>query len=227
MNIAGKLYLLLYDTDIDFIILTEGSKTTRYGFDFSRNITSNFEIHGEFAYINNFTKRTVNSEGQVSEEKYDAKSYLLGIRYLTETDTTFIVEYYHNGTGYSAGEVEDFISFVDKAFETFTATGNDSLLQRASNLTEGNYGRRNPMRDYLYFRISQKEPLDILYFTPAVTWIYNMNDTSFSLSPELLYTGITNLDLRLKASLLSGPENSEYEEKQNDYRAELRVRYYF
>lgn len=83
------------------------------------------------------------------------------------------------------------------------------------------------MRDYLYVRISQKEPFDILYFTPSVTGILNLNDKSFSLSPELLYTGITNLELRLKTALLSGQGNSEYGEKQNDYRAELRVRYYF
>lgn len=50
LNFAGKIYFLLYDTDIDLIFLTGGSKSTRYGIDFSRNITTNFEIHGEFAF---------------------------------------------------------------------------------------------------------------------------------------------------------------------------------
>ena len=83
------------------------------------------------------------------------------------------------------------------------------------------------MTDYLYLRISQKEPWDILYFTPAVTWIFNADDRSFSISPELLYTGITNLELRLKGTFLVGDDFSEFGEKQNDYRVELRVRYYF
>jgi hypothetical protein len=48
-NFASKLYLLLYDTDVDFMVLTGQSRTTRYGFDFSRNLTNNLEIHGEFA----------------------------------------------------------------------------------------------------------------------------------------------------------------------------------
>lgn len=74
---------------------------------------------------------------------------------------------------------------------------------------------------------SQKEPFDILYFTPPITGIYNINDKSFSLSPELLYTGITNLELRLKAAFITGERLSEYGEKQNDYRVELRARYYF
>ena len=123
--------------------------------------------------------------------------------------------------------MEDYFSFINQAHETFSASGNDSLLQEALSLTEGNYGSMNPMRDYLYARVSQKEPFDILYFTPSVTGIFNINDRSFSISPEIMYTGITNLELRLKTSFLSGQRNSEYGEKQNDYRVELRVRYYF
>jgi len=227
LNFAGKLYLLLYDTDIDFIILTGGSKTTRYGFDFSRNITSNLEVHGEFAFINDFEKKYINSSGDLFNTEFDAKSYILGTRYLTEQDTTYIIEYYHNGTGFTEDEMKDYFAFINQAYETFTATGNNSQLQKALNLTEGNYGRMNPMRDYLYVRISQKEPFDILYFTPSITGIFNINDESFSLSPEFLYTGITNLELRFKTTFLSGQSDSEYGEKQNDYRAEFRGRYYF
>ena len=227
MNFAGKLYLLLYDTDIDFIVLAGGSKTTRFGFDFSRNITSNFEIHGEFAFIDNFEKKYINSAGNAFVNEYDAKSYLLGIRYLTEEDTTFIIEYYHNDTGFTEDEMEDYFSFINAAYETYAASGNDSQLKRALSLTDDNYGKVNPMKDYLYARVSQKEPFDILYFTPSITGIVNINDKSFSISPEIMYTGITNLELRLKTSFLSGQRNSEYGEKQNDYRVELRVRYYF
>jgi hypothetical protein len=83
------------------------------------------------------------------------------------------------------------------------------------------------MRDYLYLRISQKEPFDILYFTPALTTILNLDDRSFSISPELLYTGITNLELRLRGTALVGDRFSAFGEKPNDARLELRVRYYF
>lgn len=227
LNFAMKIYLLLYDTDIDLIFLTGGSKTTRYGIDFSRNITTNFEIHGEFAFINNFKKRFIDRNGEGFEKVYDAKSYLIGLRYLTALDTTYIFEYYRNGTGFTTNEMRDYFSFIDKAYDSYISSGSDTLLKKAMNLTEGNYGRINPMRDYLYLRISQKEPFDILYFTPSITWIFNVNDKSFSLSPELLYTGITNLELRLKAALITGERLSEYGEKQNDYRIEFRARYYF
>jgi hypothetical protein len=123
--------------------------------------------------------------------------------------------------------MEDFFSFVDKGYDAFLVTGNDALLSRALVLGQGRYAAINPMKSYLYLRASQKEPFDILYFTPALTWIFNVDDQSFSLSPELVYTGITNLELRLKGVVLGGGHFTDFGEKQNDYRIELRARYYF
>ena len=107
-------------------------------------------------------------------------------------------------------------------------TGNDGPIQRAANFSQGLAGRFTPMQDYLSVRVSRdRASADILYFTPAVTGIYNLDDQSFSVSPELVYTGLTNLELRLKGTFLSGAQLSEFGEKQNDYRIEFRVRYFF
>ena len=227
VNIAVKLYLLLYDTDIDFMALTGGSKSTRYGFDFSRNIATNFEVHGEFAWINDFTQSSIAVDGSVHQAVYDATSWLLGLRYLTEQDTTYIVEYYRNGTGLTEQETRDYFIFVNNAYDSYLSTGNDALLQKASSVTEKSYGKPNAGQQYLYLRVSQKDPFDILYWTPALTAIINVEDKSYSLSPEILYAGITNLELRLKAMILAGDRLSEFGEKPYDYRVELRARYYF
>jgi hypothetical protein len=227
LNFAGKLYLLLYDTDIDFTILAGGSKTTRYGVDFSRNITTNFELHGEFAFINDNKKIWIDSDGNTFEKETDAKSHLVGIRYLTEKETTYILEYYGNGTGFTSSEMKDYFAFINEGYDLYVSSGNDASLKKAAKSTAGNYGRPNAMREYFYFRASQKEPFDILYFTPSITGILNINDKSFSLSPEFLYSGMTNVEFRLKASFISGERFSDYGEKQNDYRVEFRARYYF
>jgi len=227
LNFAGKMYFLLYDTDIDFMFLTGQSKTNRYGMDFSRNITSNFEIHGEVALVNDNKKRFINSDGTVFSREYDPTSYLLGLRYLTKSDTTYIFEYFHDATGFAQGEMGDYFSFIDNGYDMYLTSGDDSLLKKASNAAEGNYNRKNPMRDYLYLRASQKEPFNLLYFTPSLTGIFNINDNSFSIGPELLYTGIKNLELRLKTTFLVGDSYTEFGEKQNDYRMELRLRYFF
>jgi hypothetical protein len=65
------------------------------------------------------------------------------------------------------------------------------------------------------------------YFTPAVTSTYNLHDRSFSVTPELLHAPITNLEFRIKAGFIAGQKGTEYGEKQNDYRIELRARCYF
>ena len=226
-NMAAKLYLLLYDTDIDFIYSSGGSKTTRYGMDFSRNISTNLEIHGELAFIEDFSKRVVSSNGIVSNQDYDAWSYLLGIRYLTEKSTTYLLEYFFNGLGYTGSQMDDFYSFVNKGYNLFLRTGDTSQINKAANLAQGGYGRNTPQREYLYLRISQLEPFDILYFTPAVTTIMNVKDRSFTVTPELLYIGITNWEFRLKTFFIVGGGNTEFGEKPNDFKAEFRVRYFF
>jgi hypothetical protein len=116
---------------------------------------------------------------------------------------------------------------TDAAYRQFLAGGATAPLQRAQNLSQSGYGRPNPGRDYFYLRVSQKDPFDILYFTPAVTLIANLNDRSVSVAPEVVYTGITNLELRLRAFFLGGGGETEFGEKQNRRRVELMARFYF
>lgn len=226
-NVAAKLYLLYHDTDIDFMFLNNGSRSGRYGFDFSRNVTSSLELHGEWARITDVDRRVVDSAGTVRATRGDVSSYLFGARYLTESDTTYIVEYYRNGAGYTEEQATDFFRFVDSGAGILQTTGSMALLSRAAALAQSGYGRPYAGRNYLYARASQKEPFDMLYFTPSLTLITNLDDGSSSLSAEALYTGFKNVELRLRAFLLSGAGYSEFGEKQNRNRVELLARFYF
>ena len=215
------------NTDIDFIVYSGNSRTTRFGGDFSRNLTTNFEIHGEAAYIPEVERITLSEGGQRVRQSGSATSYLAGIRYLTAFDLTSIIEYYHNGLGYTEEEMSRFYQRVAVGETLWTSTGNDALLQQMLQLSAQGYSRPNPGRDYLYARFSLKEPFEILYFTPAVTTILNLDDQSFSVTPELTYTGITNWELQLRFSLLNGDQSTEFGEKQNSNKLELRIRYFF
>jgi hypothetical protein len=226
-NVAAKLYLLYRDTDIDFMFLGNGSRSRRYGADFSRNVTSNLEIHGELARYEDTQRQVTTAAGQTTVTRGAATSWLLGTRYLTAQDTTYILELYRNGPGLTEEEVRGFTQFVDNAYAQYLATGNDAALARAANLARGGYARPNPGRSYLYLRASQKEPFDILYFTPAITVIANAEDRSTSIAPELLYAGINNLELRLRAFFLNGDAGSEFGERPNSRRLELQARLYF
>jgi hypothetical protein len=77
-NFGAKLYMLYYDTDIEFIYYHSDILGNKVGFDFSKNLLTNFEVHGEFAKT-------------LGEDDY---AYLLGLKYLTEFDLTITSEYY-------------------------------------------------------------------------------------------------------------------------------------
>jgi hypothetical protein len=224
INLGGKLYLLLFNTDIDFLFLMGPGVSSRFGVDFSRNLASNFEIHGEWAYVSNFSKNLDWEESKpVTNVSYT--SYLLGIRFLTKLNTTFILEYYRNGMGYTQEEMDEYYSNIDQAYIEFQKTEDENHLKQASSMT--GYRSFTPMQNYLFMRVSQKEPFDILYFTPSLTSICNLKDGSFSITPELLYNPVTNLQLRFRAVFLNGKKGTEFGEKQNNFRLELRCRYYF
>lgn len=225
-NPAARLSLLYRDTDIDFLVLGNGARSARYGVDFARNLSTNFEIHGEWARISDAAKPVLSAGGALTTPTADVTSYLLGLRHLSARDTTTILEYYYNGAGYTEAELRDYATFVHGAYAQFLATGGSTLLTRARNVQSA-YARPNPGQRYLYLRVSQKEPFDVLYFTPALTVIANLDDGSRSLAPELLYTGITNFELRLRLFFLAGDRLTDFGEKQNDRRLELRARYYF
>lgn len=225
LNFAGKIYFLFLDTDIDLVVLAGKSQSTQFGLDFSRNLRSNWEVHGEIAILRDLERRSVGDDGQIHVESFDAARYLLGLRYLSGAETTYIVEYYHNGAGFGSLEIEDFYSFVDRAYERYLFLGDDSQMKAAAGLES--YSGFTPMTDYLFVRIMQKDPLGILYLNPAATVIVNLSDGSASWSPELAYKGFTNFELRLKAAVLSGRSREEFREKPNRFRLELRVRYFF
>ncbi|OKY76066.1 MAG: hypothetical protein BM485_05340 [Desulfobulbaceae bacterium DB1] len=227
VNLAAKLYFLYLDTDIDFIWYTGNSRTTRYGVDFSTNLATNFEIHGELAHVPNQQYRVLTEAGQLAPREISDTSYLLGLRYLTENDITSIVEFYHNDDGYGETETERFFRLIDDGSRAFSAGGGDALLRQAAAISESGYARPQTGRDYLYARITGKDPFDLLYFTPGLTAIVNLDDRSYSLSPEITYSGFTNWEVRLRFSRLAGGGMTEYGEKQNSNKIELRVRSFF
>lgn len=219
-NPALKLYALVYDTDIDVIWAGRGSRGTRVGIDFSRNLGSQMEVHGEWARVAD-APRVVLAGGTLQSEIRTYDSALIGLRYLTEHDTTVIFEVYRNGAGYSPEELAQFYDLAR------TSAGSPALASLASRAAVQGYNRPSPAQRYAYLRLSQKEPFDILDFAPSVAVIANTGDHSWSLIPELLYTGIQNVEIRARAALNRGDAGSEYGERAVRSRIELRARLHF
>jgi hypothetical protein len=221
LNPAFKLYGLIFDTDVDVIYTASGSRRSRWGVDFSRNLGSNLEIHGEWARTTDANRLLLTPTNGLAIQTRNYGSYLVGLRYLTERDTTMVFEYYRNGSGYTTQEMSRFYNLVRASAK------NAALIQPSARAASQGYNQPNMMQNYVYLKMSQKEPFDILDFTPAVTLIANTDDHSYSVIPEALYTGIKNLELRLRLALNSGNASTEYGEKPVQSRVELRARYFF
>jgi hypothetical protein len=199
VNTALKLYLLWHDTDIDFIFFNGPDHPLSLGVDFAKNLAENVAVHGELAFQKGAPVTEITSDGAVVESEENQVSGLIGMRYLTARDTTFIAEYYHNGAGYD-----------------------DRLIFLPSSTRQ-----RNPGKDYLYVKMSQKEPLNILYLTAWFSSVMNLHDHSFNLQPGLTWTPVTNLEVNCRVGIPMGPAGTEFGEKPDRLRPEIWVRFYF
>lgn len=224
---GGKIYFFAFDTDLDIMFLSGEEVEDRFGIDFSKNIFINFEIHGEAAIVLDYVKHITDQQGNLTEKKYDAKNYLLGIRYLTSHDTTYIFEYYRNGQGYTSDEMEDYFALIEAGYQDYTNIQSMAKLSKNRQYGSQFYNKQTIMKDYLYLKVSQKEPFNILYFTPSVACIYNINDKSGSITPQITYTPITNIEIELKTTFLLGKDYTEFGEKLNDYKVYAAVKHYF
>jgi hypothetical protein len=195
--------------------------------DFSKNLAPNFEIHGELAYINDVTHPTLTAGCKTGKPRIeDEVSYLIGTRYRSSDDVTLILEYYKNGLGNDKEDQEQFYRCVHRAWESDDQDLIDGLPV-GKDLDKGPFSRPNPMRRYMNLRVWWEEPRNLLYVTPGVQVLYNLEDHSFSVSPDISYTGFENLELRLRATVPVGDSLTEWGEKPNKYKLQLRARYYF
>ena len=220
LNTAGKLLLDFGDTDIGFYRLNSGSRTGRFGADISHYISSDLEVYGEWVRIKSQDFRLATPTGASMTRTEAATSYLAGLQYRTQRRSSFIVELHHNGTGYSSGEFRDFVALTNNA----SRPGADgALMARARMLASGGFGRAKAMQNYWYFRASHT----IGPATPSLRFAVNLQDRSYSFTPELLYNVRSHWGVRARFTILGGGTATEYGEKYYSRRAEIRVHYHF
>jgi hypothetical protein len=224
LNPGARLYLLVADTDLDVLWAARGSRPERIGLDFSRNLGSQLELHGEWARAFNASRRVLGDSGSLSVEQGHVDSWLLGMRYMTEQEVTWIAELYRNGAGYDEQQLGDYYQLLRDAYAP-GATPVERAM--ATSLAQAGYARPNPGRDYAYLRVSAKDPFGWLYLTPSLTTIVNLQDSSWQLTPELLYTGWENVELRARVILLHGAAWTEFGEKAVRQRVELSLKMFF
>jgi len=180
-NLALKLYLLYLDTDIEFMYLYSDEQKDKLGFTFSKNILPHFEVHGEFA-----------------KEINGYHSYLLGLKYVTQSDITITSEYYYDSDGLTRDEIRSSLK----------------LLSFAG-------------KNYFVNKFSKKEPFGIVYSSVYFRDMLNTEDMSHLDAFGLIYTFKNNIEIDFSYNINSGDNESEFGKKMiNDF-AWLKATWYF
>jgi len=221
-DIAGKIYLLLWNTDIDLMGYYSRVNPVKYGFDFSRNVIPSLEIHGEFSRFTEQTRYFI-MDDTLRTEIIGGSSCLFGFRWLNRWNITTIGEYYRDEAGMSKNEFEEYQDFLANA----VVAGNNIAISGALNTSKAYFSNPNLMREYLYLKISWPEPFNWLYLTPAVQLLYNLEDHSCSAGLPVSYKPITNLEFVFWPAVFSGGGCTEYGSKQYEGRAEFMAKFYF
>ncbi len=203
-NVWGlKLYALIDTTDIDlYFVQSEEKDEINWGVDFASNITVNFEIHGEYA-------RKIDSD-------YDELQALLGLRYLTENDVTWIVEVYHDSSGWTAEE----------SAERYEQIENKSPL-KAKPLLSQIQKQKTISQNYGYLQASAKEPFEWLYFTPSLALLHNQDDHSYNTITQLNYAPANNWTFLVSWQHFSGEDHTQYGESLAQNKLEMKATYAF
>ena len=221
-DFAAKAYFLAWDMDIDILGYKSLSNGNQLGLDFSKNILTNIEMHGEFSRFENVPKASI-IQNTLNIRNGTGNSYLAGMRYLNSIETTVIAEYYHNGNGLSSDEFKQYIKYNN---DTITS-GQSASVQQALGTSTTYFQKSAIMRDYLYLKISQAEPFNWVYFTPSTFVLYNLNDQSFALGVPLSYKPFTNFELLAWPTFLVGSLGTQFGEKPFSHRMETWLRFYF
>ena len=203
-NIWGlRLYALIGTTDLDFYYnqWTEKGETD-LGVDFSSNLTTNFEVHGE--YLNKKTEE---------ETSYQA---LLGLRYLTSNEITWIIEGYHDSSGM---RYEESSSLYKRSQNTTTSQATTIIGQLQKNKTIN--------QNYSYIKASIKEPFNWLYLTPSLILLSNLDDSSHNITSQFNYAPGTTWIFQVLWQHFTGRENSQYGESLLKDKIEVEFTYSF
>ncbi len=180
-NLAIKLYLLYLDTDIEFIYLYRDIEKDKLGFTFSKNLLPHFEVHGEYA-----------------KELDGYHAYLLGLKYVTETDVTITSEYYYNSEGLTEAQIAPTVKI-----DPYSS------------------------KSYIVNKFSKKEPFSIVYSSVYLRDILNLEDHSHLDTAGVTYTFKNSLEVDFSYNVNTGSKESEFGKKVVSHFAWLKATWYY
>lgn len=186
MTLAAKSSLLITQTDMDFYLRYDSAPNAQnrqaFSISFASNITSNLEIHGDFAYKRH-TQNWHWDGTKLSTQTENLWHQVVGLRYLDQRDITWIIEWLHQPKALSSNDLRD---FNQQVLDSVTPE-----LQFAKSI----FKQPTALQNQLYLRASQKDWLGIVYLNASLSLLINPADKRFTLTPEWIYQPLKNHEL--------------------------------
>jgi hypothetical protein len=224
-NVAGMVqaYFLLLNTDTDAYLYGDSKTTYKAGGDMSRNIIPEWEVHAECVWPSDKVIVSYDTGMTITSRIQPVWETVVGTRYLAPINTTFIVEYLHTGGGHVKREMDAYYNAIENARQSADPTDRRMVIKNGAQY----YGGQFTMTDYLYLKASYPDPFNIVYLTPAVYAIVNINDGSLMGGAEGTYTRFRRMGFTFRYVAFAGGARSEYGMKQAQHKIELRFRSVF
>lgn len=222
--IFSHTYFLLFNTDYELFLGLSEKFDYKIGVDFSHNIFTNWEIHGELSFLPKANKTTI-SKGKSFETNtiYNSIQSIIGTRYLAPFNVTFYLEYIFNGAGLNKKEMQNWCGAADNSLIT-----QDTLfIKPIRHEWFSNMNDQYTMQHYLYIKAQYPEPFNILYFTPSLYFLINIVDYSFLGGLDMNYKRFDRASFNLKLVGLHGKNTSEFGSKISKLKTELNVKFFF
>jgi hypothetical protein len=150
-------------------------------------------------------------------------NFSVGGNYSFPDGTKISMEYYRNNEGYDDDEFDKFYDFIENDSDLYATTLDDTLKNKLlkANMILGDRIRQN------YLSLTLDRPFTFDDFNPHVGTIINLDDNSLLLNGTLEYAVRDDTSITLDMRWFLGDDDTEYGLKADDYKAILKVIYYF
>lgn len=252
---AARLSLLLWDSDITFEYyyadIIKDYKKNYYGMTFTRywgdlGVYAEAEGHkgSDMDFIETKTEYIMGNpmlvyywpsgKELVAIKEPDNKFYVnfsVGVNYTFPDDSKVSLEYYRNNEGYNKEEFDEFREFLVHDSEIFLegddkySVEDDRLADKIHTanklLNEVDRVRRN------YLGITFDRPNTFDDFFPHLNFVIGLDDGSIMIKGTLEYAVRDDTTISFDITGYTGADDTEFGLKTEDYKAYLRLEYFF
>jgi hypothetical protein len=239
-SLEARALFLLWDTDIAFIYnridRVPDLKKDYFGLTLNRywgDLGTYVDLTGHEGNDLEFVQK--NGMGQyyfpagdelVTLKRADDSIYVnfaVGANYSFSDNTKVALEYFRNNEGYSDDEFDEFYNFLKNDSNLYLTTFEGTLKNKIlkANQILGDRIRRN------YLSLTFDRPFTFDDFNPHLGTIINLDDGSFLLNGVIEYAVRDDTSITLDMKWYIGDDDTEYGLRPDNFRAFMKVQYYF